>query len=103
MTFIEHVQQAHDMAHHVGTFLADPVPNPGGGVAPAGIAPKVLKLLQWTAWLASAACVGGLIFSAGRLAISFKNGESSNVASLGWVLIACVVIGSASAIVGALI
>src|SRR5689334_22874034 len=103
MTLIYHVQQAHDVAHHVGQYLAGPIPNPGRGEAPDGIADKVTTLLKWTAWLAVAACVGGLIFSAGKLAISYKNGASSNAAQLGWVLMACVIIGSASAIVGALI
>jgi hypothetical protein len=102
MTLIDHVQQVHDLTHHAGDFLAAP-PNPGGGEAPPNVGDKVLTLLKWTAYLASSACVGGLIYTAGRMAMSYKSGDTTNVSQLGWVLMACVIIGTASGIVGALI
>jgi hypothetical protein len=62
-----------------------------------------LTILRWVAYLASAACVGGILITAGRMAIAHRRGDDSNVAQLGWVLGACVLIGAASGIVGALI
>jgi len=79
------------------------VPNPGSGEAPPGVGDKVLKLLKWVAYLASAACVAGLIVTAARMAIAHRRGDDTNVSQLGWVLGACVLIGSASGIVGALL
>lgn len=63
----------------------------------------MLTILQWIAYLASAACVAGILFCAARMAIAHRRGDDTNVAQLGWVLAACVLIGAASGIVGALI
>ena len=110
MSAIEYVQQAQDWLHH--TILAPPaptpepgggVPNPGSGEAPPGVGGKVLTILRWIAYLASAACVGGVLYTAGKMAISHRRGDDTNVSQLGWVLGACVLIGSASGIVSALI
>lgn len=80
------------------------VPNPGGGVAPPGVvSANVLELLQWIAWGASAACVGGVLWTAGKMAMAHRRGDDTNVGQLGWVAAACLLIGSASGIVGALI
>ncbi|GAB3866197.1 hypothetical protein ACN26Z_00410 [Verrucosispora sp. WMMD703] len=85
-------------------ILLEPVPNPGGGVAPPGVAGSgVLLILQWIAWLAVAACVAGMLYTAAKMAISHRRGDDTNVSQLGWVFGACVLIGSASAIVGALV
>ncbi|HCT80705.1 MAG TPA: hypothetical protein DGT23_29885 [Micromonosporaceae bacterium] len=92
-----------------GLALAEPtpapgVPNPGGGVMPPGeVGEKVLLLLQWVAGLATAACVGGLLYAGGKMAIAHRRGDETNIAQLGWVLFACLLIGSASAIVAALL
>ncbi|AEB48026.1 hypothetical protein [Micromonospora maris] len=89
---------------HAESILAQTVPNPGGGVAPPGVAGSgVLLILQWIAWLAVAACVAGMLYTAAKMAISHRRGDDTNVSQLGWVFAACVLIGSASAIVGALI
>jgi hypothetical protein len=80
------------------------VPNPGGGEMPPGeIGEKVLLILKWIAALCTAACVGGVIYTGGRMAIAHRRGDETNIAQLGWVLFACLLIGSAWAIVTALI
>ncbi|WP_434740667.1 hypothetical protein [Micromonospora sp. SH-82] len=79
------------------------LPDPGGGEAPPGVDGKILTLLKWVAYLASAACVGGMLYTAARMAISHRRGDDTNVAALGWVFAACIIIGSASGIVSVLI
>lgn len=91
------------LATHFAAILAE-VPDPGSGVAPPGTVGKnVLLLLQWVAYIATAACVAGILVTAARMAIAHRRGDDTNVASLGWVLGACVLIGAASGIVSALI
>src|SRR5450755_1896373 len=78
--------------------------NPGQGVAPPG-AGKLTTILQWTAWGVFALCVGGVLISAAKLAHSHNQGyggASQHTTSLVWTLVACVIAGSAAAIVGAL-
>ncbi|TDB80177.1 hypothetical protein E1182_09920 [Micromonospora sp. KC721] len=94
--------------HHVlaaapGPSGAPGVPNPGGGVAPPGVASKVLTILQWIAYLATAACVGGVLYTAAKMALAHRRGDDTNISQLGWVFAACMLIGSASAVVSALI
>lgn len=90
-------------------FLAQPtpapgVPDPGGGQMPPGeIGEKVLLILKWVAALAVAACVGGVLYVAGRMAIAHRRGDEMNIAQLGWVLFSCLLIGSAAALVTALL
>ncbi|MEV0732377.1 hypothetical protein [Polymorphospora sp. NPDC050346] len=79
------------------------VPDPGGGVAPPGVEGNVLLILQWIAWLATAACVGGLIVTAARMAIAHRRGDDTHIGQLGWIAGACILLGSASGLVGALI
>jgi hypothetical protein len=79
------------------------VPDPGQGVAPPG-SQGLLTILQWAAWIVFGLCVAGVLIAAGRMAIShnqggYGGGESSTLVK---VLAACVIAGSASAIVGAL-
>lgn len=79
------------------------IPNPGKGTAPPGSA-GVTKILSWAAWLAVAICVVGVLVAGGKMAIEHRRGGGGeSVASLGWVLGGCIVIGSASALVGALV
>ena len=70
--------------------------------APA-VGDKVLTLLRWVAYLASTACVAGILYTAGRMAMAHRRGDDTNVSQLGFVLGACILIGAASGIVGALI
>lgn len=83
-------------------LLAAP-PNPGTGVPPPG-AGKFLTVLQWGAWLVTAACVGGIFIVAGSMAIRHRRGDGGAEAASGlvWVLLACVLVSSAGPLVGAL-
>jgi hypothetical protein len=82
--------------------LAAPV-NPGAGVAPPG-ADKVTTVLSWIAWLVFAACVAGILFCAGKMAVNHRRGEGAEHASgLAYTLAACIVAGAASSIVGFMI
>lgn len=84
-------------------WTAVDVPNPGGGTAPPGVGDKILTLLQWVAYLATAACVGGVLYTAAKMALAHRRGDDTNLSQLGWVFAACILIGSASTVVGALI
>lgn len=103
ITFV--VDNLQHLAQHAD-ILAEPAPNvpdPGSGEAPAGIKDKVELILGWVAWLATAACVGGLILTGAKMAIAHRRGDDTNVSQLGWVFAACIIIGGASGIVGALL
>jgi len=79
------------------------VPNPGSGIKPPG-AGGVDKILGWAAWVAFAICVLGVIIAGATMAIQHRRGEGGeSMARLGWVFGGCIVIGSASALVGALV
>lgn len=83
--------------------LVAQVPNPGGGTKPPG-ADGIEKILGWVAWVAVAVCVLGVLFAGATMAIQHRRGEGGeSVSRLGWVLSGCIVIGSASALVGALV
>ena len=81
-----------DQAHHLLT-LADQVtqaiaaPNPGSGEAPPGVGDKILKILRWVAYLASAACVGGILVTAGRMAIAHRRTAASPVLLFGGYMV----------------
>jgi hypothetical protein len=74
----------------------------GWAVAPPFVEADALRLLEWLAWFASAACVAGIIITATRMAILRHHHHDMELRQLGWVLMACVLIGGASALVGAL-
>ncbi|GIJ28279.1 hypothetical protein Vqi01_34410 [Micromonospora qiuiae] len=97
MTLIDYLDQLQ------AAVAAAPVPNPGSGEPPPELGEKVLRILRWVAYLAVTACVGGLLFTAAKMALSHRRGDDTNVSQLGWVFAACLLIGSASAIVSALI
>ncbi|MGK5557664.1 hypothetical protein ACSNOI_39255 [Actinomadura kijaniata] len=79
------------------------VPNPGQGEEPPGAA-GVKRLLAWVAWCVSGACVFGIMMVAGKMAISHRRGEGGeHAAGLAWVLGACILLASASALVGAML
>lgn len=78
-------------------------PDPGMGTPPPG-SDKLLKVLGWGAWVVSAVCVGGVFIVAAKMAISHHRGEGGqHAAGLAWVLGGCVLLGSASGLVGALL
>lgn len=61
-------------------------------------------ILGWVAWFALGICVLGVIVAGGTMALASRRGEGGEHATrLGWVLAACVVIGSASTIVNAVL
>jgi formate hydrogenlyase subunit 3/multisubunit Na+/H+ antiporter MnhD subunit len=67
----------------------------GDGVAQLAI------LLSWAAWIACAACIAGILIVAGKMALYHQRGHASDhVSELGWVLVGCIIIGSAFALVG---
>jgi hypothetical protein len=79
------------------------VPDPGNGKKPPG-SDNFLTILQWAAWIAFGVCVLGVIIAGARMAIQHRHGQGGEqAAALGWVLAGCIVIGSASALVGALV
>ncbi|MFD0538390.1 hypothetical protein ACFQY7_36405 [Actinomadura luteofluorescens] len=56
-------------------------------------------MLRWLLWTALTACVLGFILIGGNMALKHKRGEfGAHAASLGWVMIACVMAGSGLAI-----
>lgn len=91
---------------------ADPLPsgdpgsvfNPGTGQAPSGLVNQVHLLMDIVAWAATSACVVGIAIVATMMAISHHRGMGSqHFASLGYVMAACVLIGTAGPIVQFLI
>lgn len=78
-------------------------PDPGTGKAPPG-SDKLVTVLSWAAWVALALCVLGVIVTGAMMAVQHRHGGGGeHAARLGWVLAACIIIGSASALVGALV
>ena len=91
------------MLHTCLSTSSSPVPNPGQGTQPPG-SDGIVKILGWAAWIAVAVCVVGVLIAGAKMAIEHRRGGGGeSVASLGWVLGGCIVIGSASALVGALV
>ncbi|MEU2717797.1 hypothetical protein [Streptomyces sp. NPDC007205] len=81
----------------------DPVPTPGTGSMPPHTE-GLTTILSWIAWIVCAACVAGLLIVAGRMAVMHQRGEGGqHMTGLAYVLGACVLVGSASALVGALV
>lgn len=79
------------------------VPDAGGGEAPPG-AEDLLHILRWVAWTVTALCVGGIFGVAARMATDYAHGGGrDHVRGLGFVMAACLLVGSASGIVGALV
>ncbi len=74
------------------------VPNVGTGTtSPFGA--DLLTILKWIAWVASAACVLGILIVAATMVVRHQRGEGGqHLARLGWVLLGCILIGTASAL-----
>ena len=85
------------------TRTTSSIPDPGRGTAPPG-SDGIVKIIGWAAWIAVGVCVVGVLIAGSKMALEHRRGGGGeSVASLGWVLGGCIVIGSASAIVGALV
>ena len=64
----------------------------------------IKTVVGWVTWIAFTICVLGIIIAGAMMAVGQRRGEGGeHAARLGWVLAACIVIGSASALVGALL
>lgn len=87
-----------------GSALATSVVNPGTGTAPPG-SQHLTTILSYLAWGVTATCVAGVLVVASKMALATRGhqGGGEHAGALGWVLVAAVVAGSASALVGALI
>ncbi|WBB62016.1 hypothetical protein O7599_05605 [Streptomyces sp. WMMC500] len=79
------------------------VPDPKGGGNPPGWE-KLVRVLRWVFRGVTLLCVVGILVVAGRMAIAHSRGEGrEHLRGLGIVMGACVLAGSASGIVSALI
>jgi len=75
---------------------------PTGGQRPPG-AEKLDLVIDWVRWIAFTICVLGILIAGAMMAVGQRRGEGGeHAARLGWVLAACIVIGTASLLVGAL-
>jgi hypothetical protein len=71
---------------------------------PADAANGIKMVIGWVTWIAFFLCVLGVIVAGAMMAIGQRRGEGGeHAARLGWVLAACIVIGSATGLVGALL
>jgi hypothetical protein len=85
------------------TSLPLDVPDIGKGEAPPG-SEGLITILRWVFYIASAMCVLGVLTAGGMMAVSVQRGSGGeHVTRLGWALAGCIVIGSSSALVGALL
>jgi type IV secretory pathway VirB2 component (pilin) len=67
---------------------------------PPGVEAKFQTLIGWVTWIAFSVCVLGIIIAGATMALGQRRGEGGeHAARLGWVLTACIVIGSSSVLV----
>lgn len=73
---------------------------PLASTPPPGVEEKFQTLISWVTWVAFSVCVLGIIIAGAMMALGQRRGEGGeHAARLGWVLTACIVIGSSSALV----
>lgn len=90
------------MVHAAAASRPSGVPDAGGGEAPPGA--EDLLILRSVAWTVAALCVGGVFGVAARMATDYAHGGGrDHVRGLSFVMAACLLVGSASGIVGALV
>ncbi|TDO54787.1 TrbC/VIRB2 family protein [Kribbella sp. VKM Ac-2527] len=71
---------------------------------PDGVQGKVDEVIGWVSTIAMSLCILGVIIAGAMMAIGQRRGEGGeHAARLGWVLAGCIVIGTASAFVTALV
>lgn len=91
----------------LGCFGAGPAwaaaPTPGQQQPPG--TQGLITMLSWGGWLVSFVCVAGLLIVAAMMALKHRRGEGGGeaMASLGWVLGACVLGSAVGPIANALI
>jgi len=72
------------------------------GTRPPG-ADGIDLVVAWVTWIAFSICILGILIAGAMMAIGQRRGEGGeHAARLGWVLAACIVIASATLLVGAL-
>ncbi|GAA0710896.1 hypothetical protein Drose_24895 [Dactylosporangium roseum] len=98
-----------DAIHHQVQSIADATPDFGWAApspnknAKVPFEGKIQQLMGWVYWIATAACVVGVIITGAKMAISWRGGNDANVAQLGWVLFGCILVGGAVNIVNAML
>lgn len=108
----------HSLTHAMVRYLASPLApqakspqptstntsifNPGTGTLPsAGFGAALETLMEWVAWVAVGACVVGVLIVGATMAVSHQRGRASeHMQGLLWVLVGCILIGTASSLVG---
>ena len=87
------------MLVHLVSDAPQPAPDGERRRAPS----KLKKVLSWVTWIAFTICILGIVIAGAMMAVGQRRGEGGeHAARLGWVLAACIVIGSATALVDAL-
>jgi hypothetical protein len=76
-------------------FTSDPKAIPG--------LTTVQTIIGYTSWIAAALCLLGLIIAGAMMGVSYRRGNSEIGGRLGQVAAGCLIVGSASTLVGALI
>ncbi|TWD80502.1 TrbC/VIRB2 family protein [Kribbella amoyensis] len=65
---------------------------------------KISTVVDWVTLIAISICILGVIIAGAMMAIGQRRGEGGeHAARLGWVMAGCIVIGTASAVVNALV
>lgn len=86
------------IAMRTAMFVPDAVPDPVS-TAPPG-SDKLTMVLGWALYVVIALAVLGVFVVAGKMVLSHRRGEGGeHASSLAFVLIGCILIGSASGIV----
>lgn len=79
-------------------------PNAKAAAPPGEAGANLTEILGWATWIAMGVCVLGVVIAGGTMAVAHRGGGGGESASrLGWVAAGCVVVGSASGIVNALV
>ncbi|MEW2353742.1 hypothetical protein [Spirillospora sp. NPDC029432] len=95
---------ASDAASHLLAMANPDDFKPNQAPVPEELKNKVRVLLGFVAWTVTGLCVAGVLMVGGRMAVMHRRGEGGEHASgLAWVGGACVLVGSAAAIVGAIV
>lgn len=93
---------ASTFTHVVRAASPSPLPDPVPETPPGS--EEFIQVMNWVAWGVASLCILGLLIVAGRMAMAYRNGEGYEAASgLAKIMFACVIIGSASSLVGFLV
>ncbi|ADB35982.1 Conjugal transfer protein TrbC [Kribbella flavida DSM 17836] len=77
---------------------------PLGDALPNEVQNKVETVVGWVTTISISICILGVIVAGAMMAIGQRRGEGGeHAARLGWVLAGCIVIGTASALVNAIV